>query len=253
MRQQIQELEKDWATAMEVISESENTDVVVNPSNPLESDLNGLQGAVDREYQSRCALWSVVKTTGHFEVLNPVSAASRRKLSNIQPHEESSSPSPSPPFSDPDLSTLGLTDPLLGEDSKKAIRPKSASLSFSKGSGPDPEMIPETLARFFSDIASINPPKVSSARDDLSRCVYEQKWCDLICDQLASQVGTQCMEVRMGKNKDRDNSKHYRIPSLSPRPPPRSFPYPLVAAWEAAQILEEALRKLFSDGNQVTL
>jgi len=66
MRQDIQQLEMDWSIAMEVISSTEGA--AVNPSNPLESDLNGLQGAVDREYQSRYALWAVVETTKHFEV-----------------------------------------------------------------------------------------------------------------------------------------------------------------------------------------
>jgi len=107
----------------------------------------------------------------------------------------------------PDLSTLGLTEPLLPDDTgannepdaaAAAVpqrRPKSASLSFSSSSGgAHPEVIPQTLAAFFSEIAFINPSRLGTARDDLSRCVYEQKWCDLICDQLASQVGTQCME-----------------------------------------------------------
>lgn len=33
----------------------------VNPTNPLESDLNGIEGAVDREFKVRMAMWSAVE------------------------------------------------------------------------------------------------------------------------------------------------------------------------------------------------
>ncbi|GMH64318.1 hypothetical protein TrST_g3639 [Triparma strigata] len=211
MRQQISELEAEWVRAMSVLS-SETT---INPTNPLESDLNGIEGAVDREFKVRMAMWAAVEAGKIYDSRERDEERKRRELT-----EEGIVPEPEKQES---LGSLGLTDSLMppteedalpaadsdGDDesldkfdpsasvssSKASIRPKSANLTFRKNSSAPPTtLIPPTLSAFLTSCCSLTSQKTAHSREILAKSIYEHKWCDLICDNLASQVGTACME-----------------------------------------------------------
>ena len=94
-----------------------------------------------------------------------------------------------------------------------AGRPQSAALRFASSSSsnrghqqrphvlddgslglPASELIPETLATFFAEVASVDWAASAASRETLSRCLFEQKWTDLACDELSTQVSMQCVE-----------------------------------------------------------
>ena len=204
MRQQIQELEAEYKMAMEVIKDAEDAVASnLNPTNPLESDLNGIESAVDREYKQRFALWAAVEASREHMLKRAMERERKERQGEMEEglrmrglgDEEEE---------DEGLSKLGLTASLLPPAEEvggleaglaSSLRPKSANLAFRKEAySSSTNLSPQRLSEFFNHIALINPSKISNSKEELAKCMYEQKWCDLICENLADQVGTSCME-----------------------------------------------------------
>ena len=96
---------------------------------------------------------------------------------------------------------LKLTRPF-----EKGERPSSPPLSYSFGTPLAPtsdlpttsslsssDMVPPPLLSYFSE-SDVTFAYMASARERLSMSLYVQKWCDLMCNDLATQVGVSCME-----------------------------------------------------------
>lgn len=138
-------------------------------------EMEGVRGEVERWYRERKALWEISERGRNRVGGKGQGGGTSGMLKLTRPFEKGERPS-SPPLSYSFGTPLAPTSDL----------PTTSSLSSS-------DMVPPPLLSYFSE-SDVTFAYMASARERLSMSLYVQKWCDLMCNDLATQVGVSCME-----------------------------------------------------------